>query len=83
MGVAVAGASWYLTRLARGPHSEFSITFLCARSPNTDRCALCSHLDQGESHAMERRQAGGQREDDVRQPEVREEVRSVTRCIEK
>src|SRR6266702_178941 len=29
---------------------------------------------------MERSQAGRERQDDVRQPEVREEVRSVARC---
>jgi hypothetical protein len=41
-----------------------------------------SHLDQVQSHPLERSEAGRERQDDVCQSEVRKEVRSVaTACL--
>lgn len=49
VGIVVAGGSWYLTRLARGPTSAYR--FLCENEPPAE--LSCSCLDQGEPNALE------------------------------
>jgi hypothetical protein len=56
VGAVVVGSSWYLARLARGPHSKPILRRF--HSSNSESMASRSCLDQIEPYALERRQAG-------------------------
>jgi hypothetical protein len=68
VGATVLGCSWYITRLARGPHGEPHTPH--PRFSSYSELPPYSRLVQVQSHPLERSEAGRERQDDGCQSEV-------------